>query len=290
MALRPISALSSAGLAATIAVGVLGCAASIAVELPDGVEVSVHQNRPDSEDRRLQVRVTNGTAAPLTITELAFSSPRFAEPAAYGKEPTTIRPGGIVDLPVTLPEPVCDKSAGDPRVDLGFELDGAAGRASVVPTDPLVQLDGISDRDCLGETIARIAVIHEPDAIRIETIGGRLVAMVDLGIVPTGSGGTLRIDAVDDTVLFALFDATRRVPREGLPLGIQVSGSDAPSTITIPLVPARCDAHAVAEDKRGTLLPLRVDVGELSGIHYLALSDALKGELYSYLGDACPAR
>jgi hypothetical protein len=35
---------------------------------------------------------------------------------------------------------------------------------------------------------------------------------------------------------------------------------------------------------------LRVRVGDSTGIRYFALSDDRKGELYSYLAQACPAR
>jgi hypothetical protein len=69
-----------------------------------------------------------------------------------------------------------------------------------------------------------------------------------------------------------------------------VNADEPATTLTIPLVPGRCDAQATAEDKRGTLLPLRVQVGEVTGIRYFALSDDRKGELYEYLGQACATR
>src|SRR5690554_4981372 len=80
-----------------------GCAPAAEQELPPGVEVSVHQNRPDTEDRRLQVRITNGTETPLTVLALTFTSPNFSAPAHYPKVPSTVRAGGVLDLPVTLP-------------------------------------------------------------------------------------------------------------------------------------------------------------------------------------------
>jgi hypothetical protein len=132
--------------------------------------------------------------------------------------------------------------------------------------------------------------VAEPDQIRVEQVSDRLVAFVDLTVIPTGASGSFIIEAVDDTVLFGLFDPLSPTGRDSLPIDLTVTGADEPRLLTIPLVPARCDAHAVAEDKRGTLLPLRVRVGDATGIRYFALSDERKGELYTYLGDACTVR
>lgn len=287
MASRPIVTTALLGLALC---GIVGCS-PLPAALPDGVRVSVHQNRPDTEDRRLQVRITNETDTPLTITALTFSSPRFAEPSPYRKAPTTIRAGGVVDLPVALGTPVCEPVEGTAAVHLDFErADGASGRVSVVPGDPLGQLEGISEQDCLNDAIADIADIRGPDALRTELVDGRLVAMIDLTVVPTGAGGSFTIASIDDTVLFELFQRGSPAAITTLPLGLEVRGDGDPQTVTIPLVPARCDPHAVAEDKRGTLLPLRVEVSGLSGISYFAVSDALKGALYSYVHEACTQR
>jgi len=288
---RTQTLLSGLALVGSVTFVLAGCAPAVDEGLPPGVEVSIHQNRPDTEDRRLQVRISNGTETPLTVTSLAFSSPDFAEPASYPKAPSTIRPGGVLDLPVALPEPVCGAGDGDPEVELRFEHGAGHPRAAiVVPEDRLQQLDDINERDCLGTSIAAVAAISEPEAIRVEPVAGNLVAFVDLAVVPTGASGTLTIHRVDDTVLFGLFDRSSTTPATSLPLELTVAADDPPTTLTIPLVPGRCDAHATAEDKRGTLLPLRIEVGEFSGIHYFALSDDLKGELYTYLGRACATR
>jgi hypothetical protein len=274
--------------------GLAGCAPASRAGLPDGVLVSVHQNRPDTEDRRVQVRIVNGSASALTVNALSFSSPHFAETAPYPKAPSTSRAGGTLDLPVSLPKPVCGDDGparGTAEVRLEYALEsGQTGDVVVVPDDPLDQLDGISERDCLQYSMDAVAELREPDQIRIEQAGGRLVAFVDLAVAPTGSPGSFTIESVDDTVLFGLFDPSSATPRDTLRIDLTVTGSDAPDRLTIPLVPRRCDAHAVAEDKRGTLLPLRVRVGDAAGIRYFSLSDDRKGELYSYLNNACSQR
>lgn len=294
MSARTLAAVAGAlTLAAGVAAGASGCSRVTLTSLPDGIAVSVHQNRPDTEDRRLQVRITNGSESAVTITSLEFASPRFAEAAEYAKAPTTIRSGGVTDLPVDLPPPECSQSDPDAQahVTIDFVLhDGHSGSASVVPDDPLTQLDGISERDCLDVAISRVAAITPPDELRVETIEGRPVANLDVSIAPTGADGAFTIESVDDTVLFGLHDPASATPAENLSLGIDVHGDDPPRTLTIPLVPARCDAHAVAEDKRGTLMPLRVTTQDSSGIVYLAMPESVKGQLYEYLNGACTDR
>src|SRR5690554_1299021 len=174
--------------------GLVGCAQTAPAELPDGVQVTVHQNRPDTEDRRLQVRIVNGSASALTVNALSFASPRFSKPAPYAKAPTTIRAGGTLDLPVSLPEPACGdvapaEATAEVRLEYALES-GQTGSVVVIPDDPLNQLDGISERDCLEHSMDTVAELSEPDRIRVEPAGGRLVAFVDLAVNPTGGEGS----------------------------------------------------------------------------------------------------
>ncbi|MFD8237495.1 hypothetical protein ACFV20_37220, partial [Streptomyces sp. NPDC059696] len=54
--------------------------------------------------------------------------------------------------------------------------------------------------------------------------------------------------------------------------------------------PARCDPHAVAEDKVGTLLPLKVTVGKRNGLLKVAAPTELKGRIYDFVTAACSER
>lgn len=288
MSFRQTAALVMALL---VVVPLTGCSAAAEADVPEGVSVSVHQNRPDTADRRLQVRVANNSPVALTITRLTFSSPQFAEAVSYPKAPTMITVGGVTDLPVSLAAPACGTERSTPTVAIDFSMaDGRTGHASVVPSDPLTQLPEISARDCLDEAVAEIATIREPAALRVQERSGRLVAFLDLIVTPTGASGSIRIDSVDDTVLLGLFESSQPAPVPSLPIGLDVRGTDGPQVITVPLVPARCDAHAVAEDKRGTLLPLHLEAGGLSGISYFALSAELAGTLYAFVSSACAMR
>ncbi|MCY1242619.1 hypothetical protein D9M72_555900 [compost metagenome] len=59
--------------------------------------------------------------------------------------------------------------------------------------------------------------------------------------------------------------------------------------LSLRIRPARCDPHAVAEDKVGTLLPLRVDAGGRQGVLKVAAGAVLKARIYEFATAACAA-
>jgi hypothetical protein len=59
------------------------------------------------------------------------------------------------------------------------------------------------------------------------------------------------------------------------------------SGVAIVVRPARCDPHAVAEDKVGTLIPLALDVAGQEGVVKVAASPALRGQLYDAVIRIC---
>ena len=64
--------------------------------------------------------------------------------------------------------------------------------------------------------------------------------------------------------------------------------TDRPAEVTLAFEPARCDPHAVAEDKRGTFLGVhaRVDGVEQEVVH-LPPGDALRGAVHDFVAAAC---
>ena len=56
----------------------------------------------------------------------------------------------------------------------------------------------------------------------------------------------------------------------------------------LPVVPSRCDPHAVAEDKRGTFFGVRARVdGVEQPVFYVPASDALRGAVYDLVAESC---
>ncbi|MEO8095063.1 MAG: hypothetical protein ABI632_09025 [Pseudolysinimonas sp.] len=274
-------AVGFTGLALVLA----GCTAPGAT-LPAGVTVSVFQNRFDYSLRVLELEVANGTSAPITVTSASFVSSRFATPATWDT-PQLIPDAAARDLKVQLPAPVCDNTTPKDRVTLAFTLaDGTSGTATLTPTDEQGRVDAINDEDCLGVSAVAIAAITAPAETQW-TPGAHEPATVTISVVPTGAVGTLTIHYAKGTVLLSLFDEATGQPYD-MKLDRVVDAQSGPSVIPLEVVPARCDAHAVEEDKRGTFFPLEVETSDgRSGKIYVGVSDQVRRSLYEFYGDYC---
>jgi len=248
-----------------------GCSASLDTELdtlPDGVEVSVFQNRSDYSTRTLVIGVANGGSEPLDLERVEFSSPRFDDTAVWDRG-TTVRAGGQVDLRVPLPATVCGVS-GAPSIRVIFTTStGMDGAATITPVDSRDRLDQITREECLIEDVARLASITISRDVDW-TPGAHAPATVRLEVERTDAAGDLSIDAVHQTVLLSLVDA-----------------APASNADTLSFVPSRCDPHAVAEDKLGTVFAVDVTVDGTSGTISVAASDETRVEIYDYIADYC---
>lgn len=261
-----------------LALALSGCAAP-STALPDGITVSVYQNRFDYSVRQLEVKVTNGTDGVVTVTRATFESTRFSEPAVWDR-PQEVPAGAARDLRVQLPEPDCNGRPARDTVVLEYTLaDGSTGSATVVPTDEQGWVDAINGQDCLVASVDERVTISPPESLQW-TPGARAPAVVVLSLDPTGVG-TATIEEARGTVLLRLVDAAGS-PITSLPIGGE------PARIDLLIAPERCDAHAIAEDKRGTFFPLQISTDDgRTGTYYVAVSDALRGEIYSYYADFC---
>ena len=70
-------------------------------------------------------------------------------------------------------------------------------------------------------------------------------------------------------------------------LASTVTGTDAVTMVAVPIVPLRCDPHAVMEDKRGTVFNVLVDVDGASGVVEVAAPEAMRGEILRWVADWC---
>ena len=57
--------------------------------------------------------------------------------------------------------------------------------------------------------------------------------------------------------------------------------------VSVPIVPLRCDAHAVMEDKRGTVFNVLVRVDGAQGAVEVAAPEAMRGEILRWVSDWC---
>jgi hypothetical protein len=253
----------------------------------DGIGLAVLQNRPDYGIRRLQLSVTNEGAEAITVTAARFESPQFAAPVDWAR--STEVPAGLTRfLPVDLPDAVCPAPDAVPRLTVTVTaLDGSVREAAGRPADPFGVLPRIAGEDCLDAAVAAVASVRLDDALEVVGDGPEAVARLRLVVEPQKAGATtaasiLQLETASSTILLQ--------PADGpdWPLDLTLEPGDPPSTIVLEAVPARCDPHAIAEDKRGTFLPITLSLDDAAPATIdVPSSDALKLALYAFIASTC---
>ena len=159
-----------------------------------------------------------------------------------------------------------------------LELEGG-GSATVDVGDPLGFTTLIHEKECLRHDLARVATLEWTE---FTPIAAPSPAELQLSITPGGRRRDCRAgrDADDQPA------AVRRRPTR-FALALPVTGTDAASVVAVPLVPLRCDPHAVMEDKRGTVFDVLVEVDGASGVVEVAAPEAMRGEILRWVADWC---
>lgn len=264
------------GVAAVLAALVLVGCAPAQTGIPEGVEVSLMQLRSDVAARQAQVRIANGTDDAIRISDVVVDDDRFADAAERADQgrTTTVRPGATVDIRVQLPAMDCRTDAGSPTVALTLPTGVARGSID----DALGVLAPLHERECRAErlaeeislTFAGFEPAQNPDP-----------AALDL-LVETTGGGEALVTGIRPTNLLG-FDG---LGGAALPLEIDASTAGV-GVVTLPLVPQRCDPHAVQEDKRGTVFILDVEIDGEAGVIELAADDELRGRILTWVSEWC---
>lgn len=284
---RPRPRLGVVALAGALAL--TGCAASpqspeSAPTLPAGVVVELQQLRSDVAGRQAQVHLENGGDAPLTVGEVRVEDARFDGPAirVIAGRVSTVAPGGTVDIRVQLPTVDCT-APDDGEAHVVLELTGGAASTEVTASapDPLGFLAELHARECLLERVTDAAALaftgFEPSAPGAP-------AALELTVSPTGDGA-VTIEGIGRTNLIDFAGATSE---EVHALDIDVAeGDSAPVVVEIPIVPFRCDPHAVQEDKRGTIFDLAVELEGEPGSVELFVGEEMRGRILTWVAAWC---
>jgi hypothetical protein len=254
--------------------------------LPDGVTVEIVQLRADVALRQAQVHVVNGGDTDLQIGEVAVDDPRFIAPATrvLAGRTSTVPAGGEVDIRVQLPEVECSApvaAAAQPTVELAFLADGVEGTARVAAADPLGFLAPLHERECRAVALAEAATLAFTG---FTPAPPGQPATLRLTVTPTGRGKATVV-AVQATNLLDFGQAT---VDGAFPLDLPVvSGDTEPTVVDIPILPSRCDPHAVQEDKRGTIFDVRLSLDGEPGEIELFVGDALRGDILTWVSSWC---
>jgi hypothetical protein len=278
---RAIGMLAAA-LLATAALS--GCSAP--AQKPVALRVAVFQLRSDYAIRGAQIEVTNPSKLDLRVTSATFSSSWFAKTVSSPSAPTQLLPGRTTDFRVALADPLCDAPKAAPIVHVRYTRpDGSRGETTVTPTIPFDSIALVHAQDCSRAEFEKVAKISIAPTLRFDpavATDGKRAALIDVTFTPTGAAGSVTMHSTVDTTLLAQREGTIRS------VELTLTAASAPTTLALDYVPAGCLQHRVAEDKIGTLIPMRVDAGPYRNALFLVpVSASMKGALLAWVGVYC---
>lgn len=273
-------------LAAASLVGVLSACTAV-VDKPIVLTVAVFQQRTDYAIRGAQIEITNPSSSNLRIDSATFDSRWFAETVASPSAPAQLLADATTDFRVRLAAPVCNAPKSEPTVQIRYTRpDGSRGETTVTPSTPFDSIAVVHAQDCARVDFEKVARISIAPTLRFdptEATDGKRAALIDVTFTPTGAGGSVTLHSTEDTTLLA--------QREGgfRSIELTLSAASPPTTLTLDYVPESCALpHRVAEDKIGTLIPMRVDAGSYRDALFLApVSAGMKGALLDWVGVYC---
>ncbi|AXT84977.1 hypothetical protein C6I20_07110 [Aeromicrobium sp. A1-2] len=253
------------------------------VALPDGVVVHIDQSRVERKGRIVFLRVENNTSRDFTIHQYVLSSPRFETVRWSGEE--EVGASYDADLEFTMPTGRCGTSI-DATVRFTYRV--AGGGATGV--------DGADRRpiwQCRGPCGPRLRALdpgggrpdrrRRPGGLRQGQHVGAAAARHDDTDGTKGRRDDVRFTGFGSTVLF------RQAPGSAADVDVRLGPGDPPAGLVMTVVPARCDPHALAEDKVGRLFPVTVkadDVGAGASF-FLPLNRSQQTAFFDYFRSRC---
>lgn len=260
------------------------------------VTADVYRSRIDPTRGGIQLSVHNDAAVPLTIVEARLSSAALGT-TVVREHTTTIPAGATRDLAMLLPDAACPADGtlpagtAPPEAVLVVQLiDGSTAEVTVSTTDRLGQWSDWVAAECLAAAVdgqVALAVRHHPARDAGPLIGLLLDLEPRPGTPALGAPPTVELLSVSDTVLFGLVDPAGGERVTSAPLPVGAGGGERAESIPLLLTPARCDAHAIADDKQGTLFRVDVRVDGIEGVVTVIADDATKAALYDAYTRAC---
>ena len=270
------------------------------------VAAEVSQFRDNYGKQIIEIQLTNTSGAPLTVLDAAVTSPLFASTITWPGSAGGIElpPGQTKSLPAPLPAPVCGSPAasrsgpgpasgaaeGHAVVSLRLALPAGTALGQADATAPAADPFGVLARNnselCLAQEASAVAMLRLAPELEVAADGR--TAVVRLLMTPRGAGGPavagaaeMVIERIEETTLLA------EAAQAPWLRSVTLRAGEPPTEVRLGIRPARCDPHAVAEDKVGTLLPLRVKVAGREGVVKIDAGDQLRARIYNFVTTAC---
>lgn len=268
------------------------------------IAAETYRSRFDVAAEGIQVSVTNRGDEAVTVVATRVHSPGLLAPAASDRE-VEVPTGATRNVPVALGAPACDGTpelAETPIVLTVVGGDGVGTPVEVALTAPdrLGQLAAWWEAACFAEAVAaraELAVRLVGEGATADTSGGTITLALEVtprvGDVngDAGDGSTqvdaLRLTAIHGTILLGMLDdAGAPVAARLLDVAL-APGDAAPLSLALTTVPARCDPHAIAEDKQGTLFRIEAALGDRAGTVRVAADPTTRAALYDAITRLC---
>ena len=278
---------TSTTVAVFVATLVSGCQVTkSSFEPPQGVKVSIYQPRSDISMNRIAIKFQNDSAEPLTITAASLISNFFASEFVWSRGRTaTVSPGFAIDLRVGIQSvDSCGEGRSASTVRFNWSIGDVSGTSVITPEDTFGILDSLHGNGCF---IAAVNKASSITAVSLTPPSQKLApATLLISIAPTGEEGKLTINSIGSTTLLSPADS-KGISTALLNLDVVINAK-GPFKINVPIVPNRCDAHGIAEDKIGTRIPLHVTLADGTvGRLVLPASNQLRAAMYSFYTSYC---
>lgn len=247
---------------------------------PDRLVLHLDQNRILRLGRTITVQVLDDAEGPVTVARAEVSSDRF-DPVTWTGEETFEQQ---LQLELALPPTRCG-SGSDADVTLTYRIGGGPWvRSTSTATDLYGSVGQLMDRDCAEATFTEAA---ELELGRHEVVGtGRGSRfLLPVSIQATGERPEVAFAGFESTVLFTVAGTPGLFP-DVAPLRLEAG---ATYEEVLEITPSRCDAHALAEDKVGTLFPVHLRAPGLpeDASFHLPISDEVRGDLRAFFAPHC---
>lgn len=247
---------------------------------PGRLVLHLDQNRILRLGRTITVQVLDDAEGTVTVARAEVASERF-DPVTWTGEETFEHQ---LQLELELPPTRCGEGS-DAEVTLTYRLgEGPWVRSTSTATDLYGSVGQLMDRDCAEQTFVEAARL---ELGRHEVVGtGRASRfLLPVGIRATGERPDVAFAGFESTVLFTVAGTPGLFP-DVEPLRLEAG---ATYEEVLEITPSRCDAHALAEDKVGTLFPVHLlapGLPEDASFH-LPISDEVRGDLRAFFAPHC---
>ncbi|MBN9129273.1 MAG: hypothetical protein J0I04_06425 [Paenarthrobacter ureafaciens] len=250
--------------------------------------MDINQSRDQYGKHAILIQLTNTSSSAIVVSSVDLRSGLFQQDITWSPVNGALElpPNQPKSLPASLPEPRCrNNTVGPPTATVQFA--GSTNEQRQISTegsDPFGVLQRNADELCLAKDAAGVAsIVLDPE---LDVAPDGRTAVVRLVITPAkarAQNQTLVIESIGGTTLLA------EQPSDPWSRDVKITAAADAHVLSLRIRPARCDPHAVAEDKVGTLIPVNVAIGERHGALKVAAPAELRGRIHDFVTAACSA-